>query len=125
MARPSIIAPRRRAKSSELPSLLPRPDDLRDRVPPSPVQGLAVLRHVGVPGSSGPQIEPEEPFVEDVLAGLLAEGTGELDESYELLRGSLEFGQLARGLLVELSVGERERFAEEPVLGLEVVDDQG
>jgi hypothetical protein len=107
----------------ELARGLPGADDLADLRPPAFVQHLAILGGVNVAQGPDPHLDPQGPLVQTSVPGQ-EPGDRELDHPPEPVLRARDAADLAGGPEVELVVGEREGLGEQPVLRVEVVQDE-
>ena len=104
----------------ELAAGLTPADQVGQLRPPTLVEHLAVLGHLGVAERADPDLDPQRPLVETAELGQVRRDR-EIDEPPQLVLRRGDPADLARGAQVELVVRERERLGQQTILRLEVV----
>src|SRR6516225_2760865 len=111
-----------RVNRTELAVLLARHHERADQLAPPLVVLLPDAGHLGMARRLRPQVEPEHPGGHRLLLGLRQEGHG--DDLFHLAGRCRDLLHPAGAGRIPVVLGEPDRLGEQPILGLEVVDDQ-
>jgi hypothetical protein len=97
-------------------------NDIGNDRSPSTIQRFALARSLGVAASPSPELNPERPVILVTIGAIV--GARPFYERHQTLERIGDTGQLVERVEVKPVFGKGERLCQQPVLGLEVVEEE-